>query len=378
MMSSGAWLVLSGVVLGSAIHHTQLDALIAQYIQPICGRSYHHALWGTILLCTIFMFIMPSAMGRVILIIPILEALCQKLGYQKDDKEREGILILGILTTYFPAFYILPANVPNTVLISAMQSFYGLNFYYGSYFLAYFPILGLSKMLILYFLTVFFFSGKKKPQPLPKGKISISPLHKKAILLFSLTILLWFTENFHHIASGWVGLLAATICLFPNSGLLPKNPLSKVNFGPFFYVAGAVGMGMVAKYSHLTNYMAQFFLNLLPFSEMSKLEVVFFWLLLCIITGLLIMQTAIPAVLTPLIDNFSAVTGLSANFLCKMEVFGFSSIALPYQAPALIVGMNMAHLSKAKMTIFCFVCSIGSILILTKPLLWWWQIIGIN
>jgi len=113
--SSATWLILAGLILGAMITFVGLDEYIAERIQHIFNKSYSNILLGTLLIGTIFIFLMPSAMGRVLIILPILSAFTKKIGYEKGSREEEGIILIGILSTYLPAFAILPANVPNNV-----------------------------------------------------------------------------------------------------------------------------------------------------------------------------------------------------------------------------------------------------------------------
>ncbi|ECU0421656.1 anion permease, partial [Salmonella enterica] len=110
--SSAAWLVISGIIISAAITHVGLGNIIASYVFPIFIGSCKKAIFTSALLGLVTAFIMPSAMNRIILLVPVLDSIAIKLGYSTNDKGYKGVLLSGVLGSYLPATTILPANVP--------------------------------------------------------------------------------------------------------------------------------------------------------------------------------------------------------------------------------------------------------------------------
>lgn len=110
-----------------------LDEYIAGKIQQIFHKSYSNILLGTLLIGTI-LFFNAFRYGESINNTSYFICICKKIGYEKGSKEEEGIILIGLLSTYLPAFAVLPANVPNNVLLGSMQSLYNIHFTYISYF----------------------------------------------------------------------------------------------------------------------------------------------------------------------------------------------------------------------------------------------------
>ncbi|HEK9230631.1 TPA: anion permease, partial [Streptococcus equi subsp. equi] len=369
--SGAAWLVISGVIIGAAVKHTELDRLLARFFIPVCMGKYSKVLFGTILLGVVLIFLMPSAMGRVVLLLPILNALSLELGYEKGSKEWEGIVMSGVLATYIPAFYVLPSNVPNNVFTGAILSLYSINISYSRYFLLYFPILGVGKILILYFTMRLFYRRCKDSICVSKKAIDITKEQKLLIVLLFITLSFWMTEHIHKVPTGWTGMATALIVMLPNSNFMEKQPLRKINFEPFFYVAGIISLGNIAKSSGLANVIAVHLINIVSLETASAFNVLTFFVVLCIILGFIVTLPGVPAVVTPLIDNISGVSNVSKTFLCHIEVIGFSSVFFPFQAPPLMVVLQNENLSKARMTIYCSIVSaIGLLLLLPLALYW--------
>lgn len=373
--SSATWLVLSGLILGSMITFIGLDEYIADKIQQIFNKSYKKILFGTLLLGSAFIFLIPSAMGRVMIILPILSAFVKKIGYQKGSKEEEGIILIGILSTYFPAFAILPANVPNNVLLGTMQSLYNMHFTYVSYFWDFFIILGIAKLVVIYIIFLILYRNCNAPLSVEKREfLKMNVQQKKALFLLLGTIVLWVTEKWHGISVGWVGMIASIVCVLPGSGLLIKKPLRTINFESFFYIAGVVSLGNIAGYTGIATKISNYFIKQLEIASMGQYEVSILWIILGIIVGLIVTVPGIPAILTPLAISFSKMTSLSIKTLCKLEVLSFSNIFFPYQAPPLVVALQETGISKIRTTGVCILISIINLLTFSNLLLYIWGV----
>ena len=374
--SSATWLILAGLILGAMITFVGLDEYIAERIQHIFNKSYSNILLGTLLIGTIFIFLMPSAMGRVLIILPILSAFTKKIGYEKGSREEEGIILIGILSTYLPAFAILPANVPNNVLLGSMQSLYNIHFTYISYFLDFFIVLGLGKLIIIYILFLILYRNCKPPLNIAERKnLKMNSQQKKASFLLLITMILWITEKWHGISVGWVGMIASIICALPGSGLLMKKPLRSIGFESFFYIAGIVSLGNIARHTEIATKVSNYFIEQFSIASMGQYRISILWIILGIIIGLIVTVPGIPAILTPLAINFSEMTSLSIETLCKLQVLSFSNIFFPYQAPPLVVALQETGVSKAKTTGICITISIINLLIFSNILLYIWKVI---
>ncbi|MEC5345278.1 SLC13 family permease [Brenneria populi] len=376
LYSSATWLVLSGIVLGAAINFTGLGDAMASRMAPLFIGSFPRALWGSMLFGLLITFIMPSAMSRVILLIPILISLADRLGYGPGRNGRMAILLGGVLGTYLPATAILPANVPNNVLVGATEVMFGRGPGYSEYFLLHFPVLGALKIAILGMTLCYFY---RDTAPKPQRQITAQKQHigrtRLAILLVA-TMLLWITEPWHGISTAWIGMLAAIVCLFPHSGMINAKQLATMNMAPVFYVAGIVSMGMLAYHSGLANDLAKALLFLMPLHSNAAAQNFSVLSTLSAAMGLLVTLPGVPAVLTPITKVLAAATGWTNEAVYMAQVIGFSTVLLPYQAPPLVIAIQTGKISASDMIRVCLVTATLSILLLWPLDYLWWQILG--
>jgi len=92
---------------------------------------------------------------------------------------------------------------------------------------------------------------------------------------------------------------------------------------------------------------------------------------------LVVTNPGVPAVLSPLAQEFASSTGLSLETVLMTQVIGFTNVILPYQASPLIVAMAMGGVKMmdgAKLTLSMTV--IGFVILI--PLnYFWWEILGL-
>lgn len=372
-LSSSVWLVFSGLILGVMIKETKLDEYMANFIVPLFNKSYKKILLGTMIISVILIFLMPSAMGRIMIMVPILIGIVKKMNFSLESKEGEGIILIGILSTYLPAFAVLPANVPNNVLVGSMQNLYNINFTYLKYFKDFFPVLGVGKLVLIYVLFSFIYRKCEinYKEKLKRDKMNLE--QKKSVIILVITMILWMTEDLHKVPTGWIGMLSALVVIL--SGIIKNKPLRKIGFEPVFYVAGVISLGDIAKNTGIAREIAEFFLKNFPLEKMNSYEIAIFWIGITTLIGVIITLPGAPAVLTPLAENISKATPFSIEMLCKIQVIGFSNMIFPYQGPPVVVAMQETGVSKktlTKITIFIFLISS---FIFSNIILYQWNII---
>ncbi|MEQ8698963.1 MAG: SLC13 family permease [Bauldia litoralis] len=147
--STAVWLVFGGIVLGVAVQKTGLGDRAVRAMLRVFPLSYRGIVWAVVLTGLALSLFIPSASGRVVLLMPVVIALADRLGFEPGRPGRTGLMLAAGLGTTIPAFGILPANVPNMALIGAAESIYNAHFTYGGYLALNFPVMGLLTVLAL-------------------------------------------------------------------------------------------------------------------------------------------------------------------------------------------------------------------------------------
>ena len=337
--SKAVWLVFAGMVLSEAIgRHDMGHALFDRLLGRL--RSYRALVWLVSASGLMMAFLIPSAMGRVLLFAPLVRALADRLGLAEDDRRRHGLFIAAVLGTVLPAFTILTSNVPNLVFMGAAEAIYGRSITYGEYLLLNFPVLGLGAFLLIPLLVLRLFPGEARislpaprPEPWTRDQVKIG-------FLLAVTLAFWTSDSLHGISAAWIGLTAAIFTLLPGVGLLPPQSIGKLNFGPWFFAAGSIGLGGVVSHSGVGDLMWSQVAAAVPFEglpDAGKYAVLqFSAMILAMVTTL----PAIPAVFTPLAASISETLGWPLDAVMLAQVPAFVIFAFPYQAPPVLVGLT--------------------------------------
>ncbi|WP_340117226.1 SLC13 family permease [Pelagibius sp. 7325] len=337
--SKAVWLVFAGLVLSEVIgRHDMGHALFDRLLGRL--RSYPALIWLVAATGLMMSFLIPSAMGRVLLLAPLVLALADRLGFAENDPRRHGLFIATVLGAVVPAFTIITSNVPNLVLMGAAEAIYDRTLTYGEYLALNFPILGLGAFLLIPTLVLYLFPGERRivlpesrPAPWTRDQVKIG-------FLLAVTLAFWTTDKLHGISSAWIGLTAAVFCLMPGVGLIPPQSIGKLNFGPWFFAAGSIGLGGVVSHSGLGALLWGQVDAVVPFAGLSdpvKYAVVQGTaMLMATVTTL----PAIPAVFTPLAGAIAESLHWPLDAALLAQVPAFVIFGFPFQAPPVLVGLT--------------------------------------
>ena len=149
--STAFWLVFSGLIIGVGVRRTGLADHLAQEITGRFTKSYANLVTGVVVLAVTMAFLLPSTMSRVVIMAPIVSALADRVGFGEGSNGRAGLILAMALGTWMSAAGILPAHLPNLVMVGAAETLYNVSFTYGAYFFLHFPVLGVLKSACIVF-----------------------------------------------------------------------------------------------------------------------------------------------------------------------------------------------------------------------------------
>lgn len=343
-------------------------------ISPVFQGTCKKAITISVLFGLLASFVMPSAMNRIVLLIPVLDSIAKKSGYQAGDKGYKGILPGGISGTFLPATAILPASVPNNILAGLTESLYGIKLTYTGYFALHFPVPGALKTLLIILVVTLAYNDKPTRQIVAEN-IRMTSRQRKLGFILLLAMVLWLTEPWHHISTAWVSMLIAIMCLFPGFALLPEKPLQKINLSSFFYVSGIVSLGAVAYHSGVASYIADYLFSVLPVQHTNFTVNFFILSALAALMGLIVTMPGIPGILTPMAVSVSQMTLLPVQAIYMFQVLGFSTVFFVYQAPPLVMAVQAGNIRASEISKICFIIAVISVLLLWPLDMLWWKIL---
>lgn len=377
--SAAVWLIISGFVIGAAIRETGLGARLAGVLAPYVGHSYLRLVAVMTVVAMALGFVMPSSVGRAVVLVPVGMALAEQLGLKAGSRGRIGLAVALALACNMPSFAILPSNIPNMILAGAAETIYGVEFSYTSYLALHYPVLGVVKSAIAIALVVMLFPDRiaatAQEAKAPAGPLT-APQWRLALVL-GVTLLLWMTDTIHGVGPAWIGIATAVVLLLPRVGVIaPKNFNASVDFGMVLFVAAALGLGALVNASGLGAVVGRVLQDLLPLQEGRSFVNFASLSVLSALTGLVTTNPGVPTVLTPMAQDLANATGMTLDSVLMTQVLGFSSAIFPYQLAPLILAMQLSG-EKMRHILRVTVPLAAITLVVLVPLDWiWWQLLG--
>ncbi len=359
--ASGFWLLVGGLVIGTAITSSGLGDQIAQRAFARTGRSYTRAVWVLSVSGLAMGALVPSAIPRVIVMMPITLALAKAMGLTPGSRGHTGLLMTSAMMILVPTYAFLTANLPTIVEMGAIEILYGEHMTYGAYFVQNAPI-NILRFFVLVALLLAFGRGtdgvNNDAQPFVKEQ-ELTREQWRLLGVLICAIALWATDVWHGIPPAWVALSAAMVLLLPSLKVFPPQAMkTEIDFSVAFLIAAVFCISAVMNEVGLGGQIAEIVAPALLLGQGSSL-----WDLAAI-TGFssalshLTIAPATPIVLAPLAASISEATGWSITTVAMAHNIGFSTTILPFQSPPLLIGIALAQIPVGALTRLCVVSAI--------------------
>ncbi|CAM7633655.1 SLC13 family permease [Citrobacter sedlakii] len=375
--SSAFWLVFSGFVLGVAIRKTGLADRAARALSSRLTDSWPLMVASVVLLSYALAFVMPSNMGRIALLMPVVAAMAKRAGIKDGTRAWYGLALAVGFGTFQLSATILPANVPNLVMSGAAEGAYGIHLNYLPYLLLRTPVLGWLKGALLIVLICGLFPGKPQaPRELTPPE-PMSRAEKRLAWMLAVVLVMWVSESWHGIGPAWTGLAAAVITLLPRIGFISGDEFaSGVNFRTCLYVAGILGLAMTVTQTGIGDAVGEALLHVMPLDPQAPFTS--FLALTGITTALNFIMTAngVPALYTTLAQSFSEATGFPLLSVIMIQVLGYSTPLLPYQASPIVVAMALGKVPARAGMLLCIALALATYFVLLPLDYAWFSVLG--
>lgn len=382
--SAAIWLIVSGFVIGSAISSSGLGARLAAVIGLALGNSYPRIIIGLMLVAMALGFLMPSSVGRAVVLVPIGMAIADRAGFEKGSQGRIGIAVLLAIACNMPSFAILTSNIPNVVLAGAAETVQGVRLGYLDYLMLHYPVLGVVKAGLVVGVVLWLFparSGSRaqvaQDSPATRTSAADASAQVRVAVLLAVTLAFWATDSLHGLNPAWVGLVAATMLLAPLIGAVtPAAFKASADFGLLLFVVGALALGSLVNQSGLGADIGRVLEAILPLAPGQEFTNFLSLVAMSSVTGVFTTTPAVPSILTPMAGDLARLTGLDVPAVLMTQVVGFSTVFLPYQVAPLVVAMQLSGERLGHLTRVTLIVAAVTVLVLIPMDYLWWRVLG--
>ncbi|MEX2475807.1 SLC13 family permease [Marinobacter sp.] len=377
LTSTACWLIVSGLVIGIAISETGLAQRISDLFTRHMDASYTKLIAGIVIFGILLGFVMPSSVGRIVLFIPIALAIAQNCGFEPGSNGHRAVGLAAAFGSHLPTFAILPANIPNMIMIGSAEKIHGWSPLFGEYLLLHFPLLGLLKAILLVIVLVWLYPDRPRPVAQLSTHRPFDFRESRLLAIMLVTLGFWLTDALHQISAAWVGLAAATLLLMPGIGMVSTQSFNqKVNISAILVVAGLLGIAGLINHQNISGVIGDQVLAWLPLEPGRDFGNFITLALAATATGVFTTLAGIPATLTPLAEPMSQMTGFSLEAVLMTQVLGFSTIIFTYQSVPLMMAMPLAGIPMRHAARLCLILAALTIVILFPLDYLWWKWLG--
>lgn len=285
-------LFLGGFVLAIMAERFGLDVTLAKSLLSIFGTKPKMVLLGFLVIISVFsMFMSNTATAAMMLafLAPVLSKL------PSDDKGKIG-LALSIPVAANLGGIGTPIGTPPNATAKGYLEQAGIDVSFGDWCVHMIPYVIIMILLAWVLLLVFFpFKTQKLVLEIPANDKKKDWKSTLVWITFIVTILLWATEQLHHISSNVVALIPLGV--FTATGLFGKEEIKEINWSVLWLVAGGFALGYLLQDTGL----AKVLITAIPFGSMSVILVLVVAGFVCYFLSNFISNSATAALLIPIL-----------------------------------------------------------------------------
>lgn len=244
------------------------------------------------------------------------------------------------------------------------------------YLLLHTPVLGWLKGIVLIALICWLFPGAPHAPHEAEPPAPMSRNEKRLAWMLAVVLTMWVTESWHGIGPAWTGLAAAVVTMLPRVGFISGDEFaSGINIRACIYVAGILGLALTVTQTGIGNAVGETLLRVMPLDAQKPFTS--FLALTGITTALNFIMTAngVPALYTTLAESFADATGFPLLSVIMIQVLGYSTPLLPYQASPIVVAMALGKVPARAGMLLCLALAAVTYLVLLPLDYAWFRVL---
>ncbi len=214
--ASTIWTLIGALSLGAAASKCGLLKRITYWIIKICPENYRGQVMALQLAGWVIAPTIPSVTAKVAIMAPLARALSETLGFKPHSKGAAGLFSAMLNGAYVVGVGFLTGSIVSIFLVGLIPAPYKADMTWMKWFIAALPWMIVLMVLSYFAITILF---KPDEQNLPSGFAGkalkemgpMSRAEKIVGALIAASLLLWMTEQFHHIDASMVALVAGAL-----------------------------------------------------------------------------------------------------------------------------------------------------------------------
>jgi len=373
------WLVFAGMVLSHMLLDLEMGQTLADRMVGFLAGGRLRLLLSLHALGLASAFLVPSAVVRVLLLLPLAEAVAARLGNGDDRRLRATVVLSLVCSTYFGGGGVLTGGVPNLVVVGQYQASTGITVYWSEWLAWMFPVNGLARTGLCA-VVIWFLQARHLPaswdRPAPRAAREPDRRQWAAAAILTVGVLMWATDAVHHVPPVYVGLVLALLCIAPRWGPLPASSLRDLNFPFLLYLAALFAIGDAVQASGLGERFVSAGTASVGLGDAPL------WARYLAVTAVtlpldfLMDIAAVAGVTTPVIVDLASGHGMQAMTAAMAVAMATTVVFLPYQSAPFMVPLEQRCIGLRDLVAAMTAISALSVLLVTPLNLLYWSRMG--
>ena len=227
--SSVPWVTLGGIIIGTVMITSGLAKRFAYKALSITGNSLFGIIVGISVTSFIITPFIPSIMGKISMMVPLVIGICQALKIEPKSKEASALMLVAFFSLWSPKMAFLTGSADSVLLAGVLGQQLGLRVSWALWAYEMF-VPGLLWTIVSVFLVFILRPNKEvfnsKEVFTKYDELGpISKEEKKTIILLIVLFIILATE-IHKIDSAWTMIIMASLAFIPGIDLLKRLSLS--------------------------------------------------------------------------------------------------------------------------------------------------------
>ena len=266
-ITGAAFICLAAFIMAAIIQAAGLDRRIALGIlHKARVKTVNGVIWSFFGVNMVLSLIVPGANPRGALQLPLINGITRLLGDTPQEREAKKAIVIQSMVygSMICGMCILTAHLPNLVVVGLFQTQLKLNISFFDWFILQWPYLGMF-VLTQWWVQYYF---KTRSVPIGGGGKLIAQRYRQLpkmnqsdwliLAAFSITALLWMTENWHKIPAHIAAIFGITLLYIPGLfGFRWKDVQDRTIWGTYIMLGGALSMSAAMGSSGLGKWLAE-------------------------------------------------------------------------------------------------------------------------
>ncbi|MGP4061059.1 SLC13 family permease [Halobacillus sp. H74] len=380
------WLIISMLIMAAAVKKTNLDKRLSFFMLSLSHGKIKWIYLNLILLAFLLTFIIPNAMGRLAVLLPIGLSLIETFKEEMEDNFSKAVILIITFVPYLSTISIMTGAGGSIYAVGLFDSILGYEWSYIKWMVLMTPI----TLLLLgsfWLLVLVLFPLKKKnlkgivPYIVEERKKlgAISHQEIKLIILYGILLFLWITKDWNGLPISMTAVLVSIFLFIPGVNVISwKEAKIDVNWGvPFIFAAGFTiafslqESGAIIWITSLVEDNLQHISTLfLPFILMS---------LFIVIRIIFTNFTAMVASLMPVALTFAAGTDFNPVWLGMICVVASStSYFIPSQSVGSMTTYAIGYYSSRDMFLIGSIITVLTVIFTLGAAFFYWPLLGLE